>query len=67
MPVAYAQNIEAMDRAIRGVDLTSDPVDGKQREVWTGSGAPHWINALGQIADSVTQPGPSYRKLNTLR
>ena len=56
-----------MDRAIRGVDLTSDPIDGKQREVWTGSGAPRWINGLGQIADSVTQPGPNSRRLNTLR
>ena len=64
---ASQSQFEAMDRAIRGVDLTSDPVDGKQREVWTGSGAPHWINSLGQIADSVTQPGPNYRQLNTLR
>jgi hypothetical protein len=55
-----------MDRAIRGVDLTTDPVDGKRREVWTGTGAPYWINGLGQIADSVTQPDPNYRKWDTV-
>ena len=63
---ASQSQFEVMDCAIRGVDLTTDPVDGKRRAVWTGAGAPHWINGLGQIADSVTHPGPSYRKLNTV-
>ena len=62
---ASQSQFEAMDRAIRGVDLTTDPVDGKQREVWTGTGAPHWVNGLGQIADSVTQPGSEYHILQT--
>jgi hypothetical protein len=55
-----------MDRVIRGVDLTTDSVDGKQREVWTGTGAPHWINGLNQVVDSPTQPGSNFHKLNTV-
>jgi len=58
---------DQIDRNIRGEDLTTDPVDGKQREVWTGTGAPHWINGLGQIADSVNQPSPNSHKLNNVQ
>lgn len=58
---------DQIDRNIRGEDLTTDPVDGKQREVWTGTGAPHWINGLGQISDSVNQPSPNSRKLNNVQ
>jgi hypothetical protein len=53
-----------MDRAIRGVDLTSDPVDSKQREVWS-TGKTHWINGLEQVVDSPMQPGVGYYKVNT--
>lgn len=61
---ASQSQFEQIDRAIRGVDLTTDPIDGKQREVWTGTGAPHWINGLGQIADSVSKPSSDSRRLN---
>jgi hypothetical protein len=64
---ASQSQFDEMDRAIRGVDLTVDPVDGKQREVWTGTGAPHWVNGLNQIADSVTQPSPDAHRLETVR
>jgi len=37
---------ESFDCVIKGVDLTTDPVDGRQREVWMGTGTPHWINGL---------------------
>jgi hypothetical protein len=55
---------ESFDRVIRGVDLTTDSVDGTQREVWTGTGQSHWMNGLGQVVDSPTQPN-GYHKLNT--
>lgn len=61
---ASQSQFDAMDRAIRGVDLTTDPVDGKQREVWTGTGAPHWINGLNQVVDSPSQPDPYSHRLN---
>ena len=61
---ASQSQFDQIDRAIRGVDLTTDPVDGKQREVWTGTGAPHWINGLSQITDSVSQPSPDAHRLN---
>jgi len=56
---------ESFDRIINGVDLTTDPVDGKQREVWMGTGAPHWINGLDQVVNSPTQPGPGFHQLKT--
>jgi hypothetical protein len=63
---AQQSQFESMDRVIRGVDLTTDSVDGSQREVWTGTGEPHWINGLNQVVDSPTQPGSNFHKLNTV-
>jgi hypothetical protein len=62
---ASQSQFDQMDRAIRGVDLTTDPVDGKQREVFS-TGKTHWINGLEQVVDSPTAPGGNVRKLNTL-
>ncbi len=59
------QQEESFDRVLRGVDLTTDPVDGKQREVWMGTGGSHWINGLNQVVNSPAQPGADYRKLKT--
>lgn len=55
---------ESIDRAIRGVDLTTDSIDGTQREVWTGTGSTHWINGLGDVVDSPSQPSPGSHRLN---
>lgn len=55
---------ESFDRIISGIDLTN-PVDGKQREVWMGTGTSHWINGLYEIVDSPTQPGMGFHKLKT--
>lgn len=63
---ASQSQFEAMDRVIRGVDLTTDSVDGKQREVWTGTGSTHWINGLNQVVDSPSQPDPYSHRLNTV-
>jgi len=53
---------ESFDRALRGVDLTKDPVSGEEREVLSaGPGVRHWFNATGQAVNSPTQPGPDYR------
>jgi len=46
------------------VNLTTDPVDGKEREVLS-TGTTHWINGLDQIIDSPTAPGGNVRKLPT--
>lgn len=61
---AAQSQFDEMDRALRGVDLTTDPVDGKQREV-VSTGTTHWINGMGDILDSPTAPGGNVRKLNT--
>jgi len=63
---ALESQSESWDRIIRGVDLTTDPVDGKQREVAMGTGGSHWINGVGDIITSPTQPGANFRKLNTV-
>jgi len=62
---AMQQQEESFDRVIRGVDLTTDPIDGRQREVWMGTGGSHWINGLNQVVNSPAQPGPNYRQLKT--
>ena len=62
--VAYVFAETQFDRALRGVDLTTDPVDGKEREVLS-TGTTHWINGLDQIIDSPTAPGGNVRKLPT--
>ena len=63
---ASQSQFDSMDRALRGVDLTSDPVDGRQREVDIGTGGAHWINGLGQIVNSPDQPSPDARRLPTV-
>jgi hypothetical protein len=52
---------ESWDRMIRGVGLTTDPVDGTM-----GTGGSHWINGVDNIITSPTQPGANYRKLKTV-
>ena len=61
---ASQRQSDEFDRALRGVDLTTDPVDGKEREVLR-TGTTHWINGLDQIIDSPTAPGGNVRKLPT--
>jgi len=63
---ASQSQFDSMDRAIRGVDLTVDPVDGKQREVGIGTGGAHWINGLGDVINSPDQPGPDSHRLNNV-
>lgn len=63
---ASQSQFEQMDRALRGVDLTTDPVDGKQREVLS-TGQTHWIDGLGNISDSPTAPTPGARRLPTVQ
>ena len=53
-----------MVRALRAVDLTTDPVDGKQREVWS-TGQTHPINRLTDVVDSPTPPQGNFAKLRT--
>lgn len=62
---AMQQQEESFDRVLRGVDLTTDPVDGTKREVWMGTGGSHWINGLNQVVTSPSRPGSNYRELKT--
>jgi hypothetical protein len=57
------QTFEGMDRAIRGVTLTPDSVDGTQREVWTGPNANYFINPTGAVVNANTSPGGEYHAL----
>lgn len=63
--LASQSQFDEMDRALRGVDLTRDPVDGKEREV-VSTGTTHWINGMSDIMDSPTAPGGNVRKLPTV-
>jgi hypothetical protein len=62
---ASQSQFDEMDRALRGVDLTVDPLDGKQREV-VSTGQTHWIDGMGNIMDSPTAPSSAVRKLPTV-
>jgi hypothetical protein len=62
----FQSQVEGFSRALRGVDLTVDPVDGKQREVWAGTGGTHWMNPLGNVVTSPTSPGAGYHALKTV-
>jgi hypothetical protein len=58
------QQVEAFSRALRGVTLTSDPVDHEQREVWTGPNANYFINPAGTVVNAAASPGSEFHKLN---
>ena len=64
---ASQSQFDSMDRAIRGVDLTVDPVDGNQREVSIGTGGAHWINGLEQVVNSPDQPSPDSHRIYNVR
>jgi hypothetical protein len=58
------QQVDAFSRALRGVTLTSDPVDHAQREVWTGPNANYFINPAGTVVNAAASPGSDFHKLN---
>ena len=61
----FQSQVDGWSRTIRGVDLTTDTVDGTQREVWTGTGATHWINPQGDVVTQPLSPGSQYHRLQT--
>ena len=63
----FQSQVDGFSRAFRRVDLTTDAVDGKQREVWTGAGGTHWINPLGDVVNSPTSPGAGYHPLQNVQ
>jgi hypothetical protein len=58
------QQVDAFSRALRGVTLTSDPVDHTRREVWTGPNANYFINPAGTVVNAAASPGSEFHKLN---
>jgi hypothetical protein len=63
----FQSQVDGFTRAFRGVDLTTDTVDGTQREVWAGTGVTHWMSPLGDVVTSPTSPGAAYRPLQTVQ
>jgi hypothetical protein len=53
---ASQSQFESFDRALRGVDLVTDNIDGKPREVWNGTGGRHWENGMGDVMNAPSQP-----------
>ena len=60
---ASQSQFDEMDRALRGVDLATDTVDGKPREVWVGTGGRHWENGMGDVMNAPSQPGGNYQEM----
>ncbi|HTU36055.1 MAG TPA: hypothetical protein VMF66_19810 [Candidatus Acidoferrum sp.] len=50
---------EKMDDAINGVTPTTDPLTGEFRKVWTGTQNNYWVNGLGQVVNSNSNPNPA--------
>jgi len=59
---ASQSQFDEMDRALRGVDLVTDTVDGKPREVWNGTGGRHWENGMGDVTNAPSQPGGNWQE-----
>ncbi len=49
---------EQMDNVINGVTPTTDPLTGETRKVWTGTQNNYWVNGLGQVVNSNSNPAP---------
>ena len=60
----FQQQVDTFSRALRGVTLTSDPVDHAQREVLTGPSANYFINPAGTVVNASASPGSEFHKLN---
>jgi hypothetical protein len=59
----FLQQVDSMSRALRGVTLTSDPVDHQQREVWTGPNSNYFINPTGTVVNATSSPGSEFHQL----
>jgi hypothetical protein len=60
----FQQQVDGMDRAIRGVTQTTDSVDGTEREVWTGPQANYFISPSGTVVNAPSSPGSQFHQLN---
>lgn len=50
---------QQMDDVINGVTPTTDPLTGETRKVWTGTQSNYWVNGLGQVVNSNSNPAPN--------
>jgi len=41
------------------VTPTTDPVTGETRKVWTGTQDNYWVNGVGQVVNSHSNPNPN--------
>ena len=53
------KQFESFDDALNGVTPTIDPVTGETRKVWTGTQSNYWVNGLGQVVNSNSNPAPN--------
>ncbi|MGO8792569.1 MAG: hypothetical protein ACLQVL_34995 [Terriglobia bacterium] len=54
----FPSEADAFRHALEGPDLTSNPVDGKPREVWAGTSGTRWINPVGEEPSPPASTGP---------
>lgn len=50
---------QQMDDVINGVTETRDPITGQTRQVWTGTQDNYWVNGVGQVVNSHSNPNPN--------
>jgi hypothetical protein len=61
----FQQQVDDFSRELRGVTLTTDPVDHTVREVWSGPHAGYFINPVGTVVNADSSPGGDYRRQQT--
>ena len=60
---AQAAQVESFTNVLNGVTPTVDPLSGESRKVWTGPAAHYWVNGLGDVVNSNTQPSASWHEI----
>lgn len=62
---AQAAQVEGFTNALIGITPTTDPLTGENRQVWTGPKSNYWVNGVGQVVNSTSEPAPGWRQLQT--
>lgn len=56
---AFANQTQGFLNVLNGVTPTTDPLTGEHRDVWTGQAQNYWVNGVGQVVNSNSNPAPN--------
>ncbi|MBV8495630.1 MAG: hypothetical protein JO361_02480 [Gammaproteobacteria bacterium] len=64
---AQAAQVESFTNVLNGITPTIDPLTGEARTVWTGPAGRYWVNGLGDVVNSNSQPSASFHEIQPLQ